>query len=108
MSEPIQPKPQSSVRSPLKAIHYCGEEAYVELFYPQLDNAIKHIVVGLSDVRAADDIRVSYDFERDGWKIEQASIFEWSVDDQVCDPDWQEVAFVKAWAREKTPQESAA
>ena len=37
----------------------------------------------------------------DGWKIEQASTFSWSADEKVCDPDWQEVAFIQAWGREK-------
>jgi hypothetical protein len=57
--------------------------------------------LGLCDVRAADSIRLSYDFDRDGWKIEQASTFTWTDADTEMDPDWQEVAFVKAWAREK-------
>ncbi|WP_417744794.1 hypothetical protein [Rosistilla oblonga] len=62
---------------------------------------MKRIQVGLTDVRAADDIRISYDFERDGWKIEQASVFEWEAGDQVCDPCWKEVAFLQAWSQEK-------
>jgi hypothetical protein len=52
------------------------------------------------DVRAADDILIEYDFERDGYVIKQASKFVWDADDPVCDQDWQEVAFVQAWARE--------
>ena len=82
-----------------------GNSLYLELFYPRNGepNAVRDFVIGLSDVRAADDIRISYDFGRDGWKIEQASVFEWDGDDEVCDPDWQEVAFVKAWARQKIP-----
>ena len=70
-----------------------GETAYVEFFYPRTPNHVKTIEIGLEDVRAADNIRVSYDFERDGWKIEQASR------DMVDDEDWQEVAFVHAWGR---------
>lgn len=86
----------------LKEAKQYGDALHIDLWYPRVeDNPIKKIVVGLMDVRAADDIRISYDFERDGWKIEQASTFEWSGDDDVCDPDWQEVAFIKAWAREK-------
>lgn len=61
----------------------------------------KYLVLGLMATRAADDIRISYDYGRDGWKIEQASRFAWPASDPVCDPDWQEVAFVKAWAREQ-------
>lgn len=74
----------------------------VELFYPRNeDQPIKYLKISLAEVRAADDIRVSYDFERDGWVIEQASIFEWLLGDTMCDPDWAEVAFIQAWAREK-------
>ena len=61
--------------------------------------------MSLTDVRAADDIRISYDYDRDGWVIEQASIFEWDGDDEECDEDWQEVAFVKAWARSPEDQD---
>jgi hypothetical protein len=79
-----------------------GDELHINLWYPDVpENQIRKIVVGLVDVRAADDIRISYDKERDGWKIEQASTFEWDGADEKCDPDWQEVAFVRAWAREK-------
>jgi hypothetical protein len=77
-----------------------GDTFYVDLMYPRGDGNPKYIDIALCEVRAADGIRISYDFERDGWSIEQASTFEWSADDKVCDPDWQEVAFVKAWARD--------
>jgi hypothetical protein len=83
-----------------------GDEVQIELWYPRVDDNPTHLTVGLMDVRAADDIRVSYDFERDGWVIEQASTFQWEIDDPDCgDPDWQEVAFIKAWAREKPGQD---
>lgn len=78
------------------------DEIHVELWYPRNKDSAKFIVLGLVDVRAADDIRVSYDFDRDGWRIEQAGKFEWEAGDPNCgDQDWQEVAFVKAWARQK-------
>jgi hypothetical protein len=77
-----------------------GDTAHIDLWYPR-HNDVKYIRVNLMDVRAADDIRISYDFERDGYVIEQASVFEWECDDEICDPDWQEVAFIKAWQREK-------
>lgn len=78
----------------------------VDLWYPRLedterdDDQPQEVEIALMDVRAADDIRIKYDFERDGWVILQASRFVWSGDDEVCDPDWQEVAFIKAWQRE--------
>lgn len=79
-----------------------GDELHIDLWYPRNESSeVKSLVIGLMDVRAADNIRVSYDFDRDGWKIEQASVFSWDADDEVCDSDWQEVAFVKAFGREK-------
>jgi hypothetical protein len=78
-----------------------GTTREIDLWYPRVDENPAFVEVGLMDVRAADSIRISYDFERDGWKIEQASTFEWDVNDKVCDPDWQEVAFVQAWGRQR-------
>ncbi len=77
----------------------------VDLWYPKLPHQIKHIEVGLVDVRAADAIRISYDFTRDGYIIKQAAIFEWDENDNVRDADWQEVTFIPAWNREKVPSQ---
>lgn len=86
----------------LKECYQIKDELHFDLWYPDApDSDVHKISIGLMDVRAADDIRISYDKDRDGWKIEQASIFEWDADDKICDPDWQEVAFVKAWGRKK-------
>jgi len=63
-----------------------------------------YVQIYLSHVRAADDIRIRYDFDRDGWVVEQASVFEWDttgIVDPVCDPEWAEVAFILAWGRAK-------
>lgn len=73
---------------------------HVDLFYPRSPGNPEYLEVGLLAVRAADNIRISYDFDRDGWVIEQASVFEWEPDDEEMDPDWQEVAFVQAWDRD--------
>jgi hypothetical protein len=70
-----------------------------EGWYPRTAGEPKVIEVGLVDTRAADGLRIEYDFTRDGWVIKQASRFKWPDDDEVQDPDWQEVAFIKAWAR---------
>jgi len=82
----------------------------VDMWYPRLTSGQPRtpdhpvaVEVGLCDVRAADSIRIEYDFARDGYSIKQASKFQWPCDDTVCDPDWQEVAFVQAWAREVPP-----
>jgi len=86
----------------LKEARIVGDTACVDLWYPRNDaSQVKYVQIGLIDVRAADDIRVSYDFDRDGWKIEQASVFQWEVDDELRDPCWKEVAFIQAWSQEK-------
>ena len=59
-----------------------------------------YLHVGLSDTRAADDIRIHYDFERDGWAVEQAKYFTWPNKDGVEDEGWTEVAFCPAWQME--------
>jgi len=64
-------------------------------------NFMSYIQIALNDVRAADNIRITYDFDRDGWKIEQASIFERESNETNYEPDWQEVAFIQAWGRTK-------
>lgn len=77
-----------------------GDTVMMDLLYPGVDGNPSYLQVGLQHVRAADPIRISYDFERDGWRIEQASRFEWEIDEEP-DNDWQEVSFIQAWAREK-------
>lgn len=56
-----------------------------QLWYPRLDSEPSTITVALYDVRAADDLVIGYDFDRDGWTIAQASA-----------PD-TEVAFIRSW-----------
>lgn len=98
----VNPKPTAAVELVLDSMRQQGDELHLNLVYPTLGGNINKLVVGLEHVRAADDIRISYDFERDGWKVEQASKFAWGPDDTTnCDPDWQEVAFVQAWGRER-------
>ncbi len=78
-----------------------GVAIHVDLWYPNLpDSDVKAIEVGLMHVRAADSIRIEYDFDRDGYSIKQASKFHWDEHDKDHDPDWQEVAFIQAWGRE--------
>ena len=79
-----------------------GDTLLIDLWYPLSDDfEVKQIQIGLMDIRAADDIRVSYDFDRNGWVIQQASVFEWEPDDTEADQGWTEVAFVKAWSQRK-------
>ncbi len=68
---------------------------HVELFYPEGTHA-QHVDIGLMHVRASDGIRVTYDFERDGWIIEQPTRLCWA-NDEAPDMGWKEVAFIKSW-----------
>lgn len=81
-----------------------GDTLVTEINYPR-NSKIVAVEVDLCDVRAADSVRVSYDFKRDGWKIEQAQVFEWSADDEVCDCGWKEVAFIQVWGSQIKSQE---
>ena len=84
----------------MNKIEQSGDAIHIDIWYPR-SSLIKAIQVGLMDVRAADDIRIEYDFDRDGWIIKQAQVFEWDANDKVCDPQWKEVSFIKAWGSEK-------
>ena len=68
-----------------------------ELFYPRNEDQPNAIEIGLCDVRAADGLRIVYDFERDGWSIMQATKSSWHLDDDL-DQGWTEVYFAQAWA----------
>lgn len=60
------------------------------------------VLVSLSDVRAADDLFIRYDFERDGWTIWQQRLIERDGYSESTDI-WVEVAFVEAWQFEESP-----
>lgn len=66
-------------------VHAIGA-ANGRLWYPRNQGEDRQIRVSLYDVRAADDLVIGYDFDRDGWTIARDS-----------NPD-REVAFVRAWA----------
>jgi hypothetical protein len=76
-----------------------GDTLLAELWYPRSDGEPQYVEIDLVDVRASDGIRVSYDFERDGWVIEQRSQFgNDETTGKILDPNWTEVAFVQSWA----------
>lgn len=82
--------------------HRRDDGLFVDLWYPRCPDRPKFVELGLVDVRAADPLRIEYDFDRDGWVVKQASRFTFEADDEKQDQDWQEVAFIRAWAREQT------
>lgn len=79
----------------------------VEFAYPRLEGHIKYIELGLGDVRASDGIRIHYDFERDGYVIEQYYIIEKQMDGYIdaATETWEEVGFFQSWALESKGKE---
>jgi len=68
----------------------------VELWYPR-SRPVQFIELDLIDTRAADTIRISYDFNRDGWLVEQRHIAETKEGGHIADLEWKEAAFCPAW-----------
>jgi hypothetical protein len=78
------------------------EPMHVELAYPRIEGNPDAIIVSLSDVRAADDLTIKYDFERDGWVISR-DILDQLDDLQASEiTEHIEVAFVPAWSDRNT------
>lgn len=96
------------------------EEISVDLWYPRVEERYKTINISLMDVRAANDIKISYDFYRDGWVItsdltDPRSINDYTQEEWDAIPEVegepgvknlvssirQEVAFIPAWPQRK-------
>ena len=70
------------------------DTCHIDLYYPGIQDNPTFLQVGLMHTRAADDIRISYDFDRDGYKIEQTD-----------GEKWIEVFFAQAWEYEKEEEQ---
>lgn len=68
----------------------------VDLWYPRLPENPSAIEIDLMDVRASDGIKISYDFERDGWVLSQPTKIMWGPNEEI-DPAWKEVCFTPSW-----------
>jgi hypothetical protein len=82
-----------------------GDDLCVDLEYPRNPGQAKAVVVGLCDVRAADSVRVSFDFDRNGWVVQQAKrqSGDYGAPVEAYDPQWTEVGFFEAWALNEDP-----
>ena len=88
-----------SKRSDITDVAVAGDTAHVDFWYPRLDGRPKHLQIGLMDVRSTDGIRISYDFNRDGWVIEQSDpIWEDRGDHMAHVDRWREVYFAPSRA----------
>lgn len=75
--------------------------AEFDFIYPRVDERpgrVQTITVGLEDVRAANDITIRFDFERDGWVITSDTKFMWSDGEDTHDTRPEEVAFIPAYS----------
>jgi hypothetical protein len=79
-------------------------EKHIDLWYPNVDlsaprteNEPTEIHVGLMHVRAANDIVIDYDFERDGYRIRMRRSEDRSAPREPDKCQLEEVAFVPAW-----------
>lgn len=90
----------------IELYHYNPKDVLnIEIMYPMVEgNVINTLDINQSSVRASDGIRVTYDYDRDGWIISQASRWSWADSeeyDSLDNPeDYQEVAFIQSWARD--------
>lgn len=73
----------------------------VELEYPGVEGNPDTVRIGLMDVRAADDLFIQYDFERDGWVILQESMTLGEAGEILEDRGLVEVGFAQAWQNTK-------
>jgi hypothetical protein len=65
----------------------------VDLWYPSVEGNPDKIQLALQCVRAADDIVITYDYERDGWAISRPL----DPPDVHGGGDGRELAFIPAW-----------
>jgi len=55
------------------------------------------IILELLHTRAVNAIRIMFDSARDGYIIFRQTVFNWPIHDKICDPKWEEIAFISAW-----------
>ena len=67
----------------------------VGVWYPRNDGGIATVELELVDVRASDGIRVTFDFDRNGWSVKQPVTV---TDEENEYQEWIEVHFAKSYA----------
>lgn len=83
----------------------------VDLEYPDFAPNPNEVIVGLTHTRAADDVVVSFDFERNGWVIRMDRGY-WTngdpYDEWTTTEERAEVAFLPAWNDERDQRDADA
>lgn len=92
--------PQDAYPKPFKDPILGGYQVSTCLWYPTYPDtlevsptSVNSVVVSLIAVRAAADIRITYDYDRDGYVISKKLVSE-DENQEVDEPEWKEVAFV--------------
>jgi len=85
----------SKIQDNLLEIDEYSDRINIDLMYPRI-RMTKKLTLGISDVRAASSIYISYDYERDGYRIGMDATKD---DDGMLDvlEEDVEVAFIPAW-----------
>ena len=87
--------------------YYWGRSIKVDLEYPRNEDRKDFVLLGLLDVRAANHLIISYDFDRDGWVI-GSNLYNPDIDPEIDQPDIpREVAFIPSWPIAHVKQEAA-
>jgi hypothetical protein len=80
----------------------------INLTYPNLDDTkVNTVEINQESVRASDGIRMVYDYNRDGWSIQQPRSVDVLIEETEtcrhydCVEDWAETVFVQSWARQE-------
>jgi hypothetical protein len=77
-----------------------GDTLLVGLTYPENTvDGCRHVHVNQESTRASDGVRMSHDYDRDGWSIQQQVHVRMGGMLDTPNPDeWIEVAFVQSWS----------
>lgn len=54
-------------------------ETFAQFYYPEVGDGVRRLVVGLRDIDGdVPGIRIGYDYQRKGWRIEQEGNGKWT------------------------------
>lgn len=73
-----------------------GDTVHIDLWYPRTEASARFLHIGLVDVRSAGDLRISFDFERNEWIIEQQLATDTGTG-IIEEHGWRETAALPAW-----------
>lgn len=73
--------------------------AHVEMCYPAREGPATRVTIGITDVRAANQISIEFDFKRDGYVIRMDRTQDYGTGCDVVEENVG-VAFVPAWLEE--------